>query len=148
MQSWNEKILHRGNKYFPRVALLRLGAAALTSTFAIRASVLPNGVGKTSAFPSATWERGDKREVALGITSCIFDADTQICRMYLAVETEQESDGRWIAEIAQIPGALSYGSSREEAICKVEALALRVFADRLEHGEMPHELQEVFSVAA
>ena len=68
--------------------------------------------------------------------------------MNLAVETEQESDGRWIAEIAQIPGVLSYGASRQEAISKVEALALRVLADRLEHGEMPPELDEVFSVAA
>ncbi len=68
--------------------------------------------------------------------------------MNLAIETEQESDGRWIAEIAQIPGALSYGASRQEAISRVEALALRVLADRLEHGEMPPELDEVFSIAA
>ena len=68
--------------------------------------------------------------------------------MNLAVETEQEADGRWIAEIAQIPGALAYGSNRQEAISRVEALALRVLADRLEHGETPRELAEVFSVAA
>ena len=67
--------------------------------------------------------------------------------MNLAVETEQETDGRWIAEIPQIPGALAYGATRPEAIARVEALALRVFADRLEHGEMPQELGEVFSVA-
>ena len=67
--------------------------------------------------------------------------------MNLAVETEQETDGRWIAEIPQIPGALAYGVDRSEAISRVEALALRVLADRLEHGEMPHELEEVFSVA-
>ena len=67
--------------------------------------------------------------------------------MNLAVETEQETDGRWIAEIPQIPGALAYGSDRREAISRVEALALRVLADRIEHGEMPQELEEVFSVA-
>ena len=67
--------------------------------------------------------------------------------MNLAVETEQETDGRWIAEIPQIPGALAYGADRREAIARVEALALRVLADRLEHGEMPRELEEVFSVA-
>ena len=67
--------------------------------------------------------------------------------MNLAVETEQETDGRWIAEIAQIPGVLSYGPTRQEAISEVKALALRVLADRLEHGEMPKELEEVFSVA-
>lgn len=68
--------------------------------------------------------------------------------MNLAVETEQEVDGRWIAEIVQIPGALCYGNSRQEAISRVKALALRVLADRLEHGETPQELAEIFSVAA
>ena len=67
--------------------------------------------------------------------------------MHLAIETEQEADGRWIAEISKIPGALAYGANRNEAIARVEALALRVLADRLEHGEMPIELTEVFSVA-
>ena len=67
--------------------------------------------------------------------------------MHLAVETEQETDGRWLAEIPQIPGALTYGANREEAIARVKALALRVLADRLEHGETPAELTEVFSVA-
>ena len=46
--------------------------------------------------------------------------------MNLAVETEQETDGRWIAEIPQIPGALAYGADRGEAIARVEALALRM----------------------
>ena len=67
--------------------------------------------------------------------------------MNLAVETEQETDGRWIAEIPQIPGVLAYGADRSEAISRVEALALRVLADRLDRGEMPEELDEVFSVA-
>ena len=67
--------------------------------------------------------------------------------MNLAVETEQEADGRWIAEIPQIPGALAYGADRQEAISRAKALALRVLADRLEHGETPRELEEVFSVA-
>ena len=67
--------------------------------------------------------------------------------MNLAVETEQEADGRWIAEVPQIPGALAYGADRWEAISRAEALALRVLADRLEHGEMPRELDEVFLVA-
>lgn len=67
--------------------------------------------------------------------------------MNLTVETEQEADGRWIAEIPQIPGALAYGADVQEAISRVKALALRVLADRIEHGEMPRELEEVFSVA-
>ena len=55
------------------------------------------------------------------------------------VETEQETDGRWIAEVSDLPGALVYGGSGDEAIAKVQALALRVVADRLEHGEAGRE---------
>ena len=64
------------------------------------------------------------------------------------VETEQESDGRWIAEIPQIPGALSYGATRDEAVARVEALGLRVLAERIEQGEPSPEIQQVFTVAA
>ena len=52
----------------------------------------------------------------------------------LTLETERETDGRWIAEIVQLPGVLAYGDSREEAVAKAEALALRSLADRLEGG--------------
>jgi len=69
-------------------------------------------------------------------------------RIKFSVEIEQETDGRWIAEIAQIPGAMAYGSTREEAIARVEALALRVLAERIEQGELSPEIAQVFSVAA
>ncbi|MCG6940520.1 MAG: DUF1902 domain-containing protein [Thiohalocapsa sp.] len=52
--------------------------------------------------------------------------------MHYTVETEREEDGRWIAEIDAIPGALCYGASHDEAIARVEALALRVLAERIE----------------
>ncbi len=55
--------------------------------------------------------------------------------MNLAIELEQETDGRWIAEIDDLNGVLVYGETREEAIRKVKTLALRVIADRLENGE-------------
>jgi predicted RNase H-like HicB family nuclease len=64
------------------------------------------------------------------------------------VETEQETDGRWIAEIAQIPGALAYGATRNEAIARVEALGLRVLAEQIEQGETSPEIEKVFTVAA
>lgn len=51
------------------------------------------------------------------------------------VELEEEEDGRWIAEVAEIPGAMAYGRTQVEAIARAEALALRVVADRLEQGE-------------
>jgi predicted RNase H-like HicB family nuclease len=68
--------------------------------------------------------------------------------MTFTVETEQESDGRWIAEIPQIPGAMSYGKTRDEAIARVEALGLRVLAERIEQGEISPEIEQVFTVAA
>ena len=68
--------------------------------------------------------------------------------MILKVETEQEEDGRWIAEVLQIPGALAYGSTRHEAVARAEALASRVLAERLEQGESSPELEQVFSVVA
>ncbi len=66
----------------------------------------------------------------------------------MKIEVEREDDGRWIAEIAEVPGALAYGSSREESVSRVKALTLRVLADRLEHGEAIPELVQVFHVAA
>ncbi len=56
--------------------------------------------------------------------------------MTFTIEIEQEADGRWIAEIPVLPGVLAYGNSRELAMGAVEALALRVVADRIEHGEV------------
>jgi predicted RNase H-like HicB family nuclease len=67
--------------------------------------------------------------------------------MCLTVEVEQEVDGRWLAEIPEIPGVLAYGQNRSEAIARAEALALRVIADRLDHGEPVPDLGQVFSVA-
>ena len=68
--------------------------------------------------------------------------------MRYTVETEQESDGRWLAEIVEIPGAMKYGKSREEAIGQAEALALRVIAERLENGEHLVEPIEITFAAA
>jgi predicted RNase H-like HicB family nuclease len=53
----------------------------------------------------------------------------------MKIEVEQEEDGRWIAEVPDISGAMTYGQTRDEALACVEALALHVLADRLEHGE-------------
>jgi predicted RNase H-like HicB family nuclease len=66
----------------------------------------------------------------------------------LAIETEREEDGRWIAEIPDIPGVMVYGRTRQEAIERVKVLALRVVADRLENGEPVPEMLDVFSVVA
>ena len=62
------------------------------------------------------------------------------------LEIEREEDGRWIAEIPDLPGVMAYGATRKEAVSRVQALALRVMADRLEHGEDVPELKGVFAV--
>jgi len=65
--------------------------------------------------------------------------------MRFAMEIDREADGRWIAEIPDLPGVMVYGTSRDEALARVKALALRVIADRLEHGETLSELSDIFS---
>jgi predicted RNase H-like HicB family nuclease len=65
----------------------------------------------------------------------------------LRIEFEQEDDGRWIAEIPELSGVMIYGDTREDAKAKVEALALRTLAERLDHGETNPELGELFVVA-
>jgi predicted RNase H-like HicB family nuclease len=69
--------------------------------------------------------------------------------MNLAIELEQEDDGRWIAEINELDGVLVYGDTKEEAIKNVKTLALRVIADRLENGEsLPQQVESLVFQAA
>jgi predicted RNase H-like HicB family nuclease len=65
----------------------------------------------------------------------------------LVIELEREDDDRWIAEVPALPGVMVYGQSREDALARVEVLALRVLADRLEHGESVPELSGLFHAA-
>lgn len=67
--------------------------------------------------------------------------------MNLKIEVDREDDGRWIAEVAELPGCMIYGGTRDEAVAKVKALALRVLADRMEHGEPVPMGEDLFSVA-
>ncbi len=55
--------------------------------------------------------------------------------MKFSIECEREEDGRWLAEVPELPGVLAYGTTPEEAQSKAQVLALRVLAERLEHGE-------------
>ncbi len=64
------------------------------------------------------------------------------------VEIAHETDGRWLAEVLQLPGVLAYGGTPEEAQARVQALALRVVADRLEHGEAGPDLLSISFAAA
>ena len=68
--------------------------------------------------------------------------------MRFKVELEREQDGRWIAEVSELPGVLAYGQSSAEAKARVQALALRVVADRLEHGEAGPDLLHISFDAA
>jgi predicted RNase H-like HicB family nuclease len=68
--------------------------------------------------------------------------------MKFTIEVEQEEDGRWLAEVINLPGALVYGQTREEAVARVQALALRVVAEQVEHGETAPEMVSVTFIAA
>ena len=64
------------------------------------------------------------------------------------VEVERETDKRWIAEVLDLPGVMVYGTTRKQAIAKAQALALRVIADRIEHGESIPSIARYFVEAA
>ena len=66
----------------------------------------------------------------------------------IPVEVEREDDGRWLAEVTAVPGALAYGATPAEAAVKAQALALRVLAERLEQGEPVPEIDGLFIRAA
>ena len=66
----------------------------------------------------------------------------------LKIEIEREEDGRWIGEVAELPGVLAYGATEAEVRAKTTALALRVIADRIEHGEpVPFDPSDLFVAA-
>lgn len=68
--------------------------------------------------------------------------------MNFTIEHEREEDGRWLAEVPELPGVLAYGATAEKAMAKAEALALRVLAERLEHGESgPHSISIAIAAA-
>jgi predicted RNase H-like HicB family nuclease len=64
------------------------------------------------------------------------------------VEIEQEDDGRWLAEVVDLPGVLAYGDTQQAALAKVQALALRVIAEQLDHGETAPDLLSISFNAA
>ncbi|MCA1600222.1 MAG: type II toxin-antitoxin system HicB family antitoxin [Acidobacteria bacterium] len=68
--------------------------------------------------------------------------------MTFTVEYEREDDGRWLAEVIELPGVLAYGQTSDEAIARAQALALRVLANRLEHGEGSPEFMSISFAAA
>lgn len=77
-----------------------------------------------------------------------FEAYDRSTMITLKVELEKEVDARWVAEVLDLPGVVAYGATPEEAKAKVQALALRVVADRLEHGEEDPDLLSISFAAA
>ena len=73
---------------------------------------------------------------------------SEVNRMTFTVEYEREDDGRWLAEVLELPGVLAYGNSSDEAIAKAQALALRAVADQLEHGEAACDFVDISFAAA
>jgi predicted RNase H-like HicB family nuclease len=68
--------------------------------------------------------------------------------MTFTVEHQQEEDGRWLAEVLELPGVLAYGQMSKEAVAKAQARALRLLEDRLKHGESEHKFDNIKFVTA
>ena len=80
--------------------------------------------------------------------AALFRFGGRAVQMPLTIETDVEDDGRWIAEVIEIPGALAYGPTCETAIANARGLAFRVLANQIEHGEPVPDMSDVFLVAA
>jgi predicted RNase H-like HicB family nuclease len=80
------------------------------------------------------------------LESCILWHEIPLMNFH--IDIEREDDGRWIAEVTDLPGVMVYGNDRASAVAKVQALALRVLAERLEHGEAVPEPLSVSFLAA
>jgi len=66
----------------------------------------------------------------------------------MRIEVQREEDQRWLAEVLDLPGVMAYGETRDQAVARAEAIALRVIADRIDHGESIPELDDLFVVSA
>ena len=66
----------------------------------------------------------------------------------MRIEVQREEDQCWLAEVLNLPGVMAYGETRDQAVARAEALALRVIADRIDHGESSSELDDLFVVSA
>ncbi len=93
----------------------------------------------------------DARAARIGVWSiALLDSrpDGTLPDVTFSIEIEREDDGRWLAEVPALPGVMCYGQDRDEAVAFVQALALRVIAERLEHREAPAEFLNVTFQAA
>lgn len=97
----------------------------------------PTPCSTTSISLPATQGQRPKRETDDGasVLGCCYGSSRVVVTVNFTLECEQEVDGRWIAEVPELPGVLSYGESAAAAMSKAEILALRVIADRLENSE-------------
>lgn len=92
------------------------------------------------------WRSVIRGDIVLAVPGVLWYVASMAAGKFV-VETEREDDGRWIAEVVALPGVMAYGSTREDALAKAEVLALRVLADRLEHGEAIPQVTDLFEAA-
>jgi len=100
---------------------------------------------RRSPAPTAARERRGRRRCSALLHS---RPEWYIANVTFTIEIEREDDGRWLAEVPALPGVMTYGKDRDEAVARVQALALRVIAERLEHREAPAEFLNVTFHAA
>jgi predicted RNase H-like HicB family nuclease len=97
--------------------------------------------------PSADNPETHAQAIIPGTGTVAVTAGVVIAAPTFTIETEREEDGRWIAEVTALSGAQAYGATEAEARSKAAALALRVIADRIEHGEpVPDEARDLFAL--
>ncbi|MCC7119168.1 MAG: type II toxin-antitoxin system HicB family antitoxin [Anaerolineales bacterium] len=99
------------------------------------------------SFQKHTHNNHPKHKQRLRFSFCYNEINERQDDMKFTVEYEQEEDGRWLAEVKELPGVLAYGKDADDAAARVQALALRVVADRIENGESAPSLMFTFAMA-
>jgi predicted RNase H-like HicB family nuclease len=95
-------------------------------------------------------EASELQRIGDAVCKALFASRSQWYAAFVTftIEIDREPDGRWLAEVSALPGVMCYGQDRNEAVARVQALALRTIAERLEHGEAPAEFVTVSFKAA
>ena len=124
-----------GQTVLPREVMIVDAGSPPTRTFAVSICITWRGCKRRTASRAGPWHQ-------------VREPPCYDPRMTFIIELEQETDGRWLAEVPDLAGVMCYGPDRDQAVARVQALALRVLAERLEHGEAPPELLNVSFQAA
>jgi predicted RNase H-like HicB family nuclease len=120
-----------------------------SSGICARYSIHERFAGQHCRSAAAARDRAGRRRLQALVGACwAVGASGTLPFVTFTIELEREADGRWLADVPALPGVSCYGTDRDEAVARVQALALRVIAERLEHREAPAEFVNVTFQAA